>query len=157
MPARWNDSWWRAAVAVRGAEPDIDVHQAEQRQCETLDVSDTCPWRVPKRRSSRFRQWFEPQWTSALPLQSWKPWNVFSVQALLHAIVPRSLYCSRARAADRSGGTFRSGTTPGPKRDNPGTTAWITAGQSRGNSGTTTGQQRDNNGTQRDNPGTTAG
>ena len=61
---------------MRGAEPDIDVHQAEQRQCETLDVSDTCPWRVPKRRSSRFRQRFEPQWTPALPLQSWRPWNV---------------------------------------------------------------------------------
>ena len=38
--------------AVLDAEPDIDANQAEQRQCETLDLSE---------RSHRFRQRFAPQ------------------------------------------------------------------------------------------------
>ena len=53
--------------AVLDPEPDIDVNQAEQRQCETLDLSE---------RSHRFRQRFEPQWTPELPLQRRRPWNV---------------------------------------------------------------------------------
>ena len=38
--------------AVLDPEPDIDVNQAEQRQCETLDLPE---------RSLRFRQRFAPQ------------------------------------------------------------------------------------------------
>ena len=49
------------------AEPDIDANQAEQRQCETPDLS---------RRSLSFRQRFAPQLTLEMKLHARSSWHI---------------------------------------------------------------------------------